>query len=403
MSNSRLCRAAIQAGLAKYIITKSFTGDKWRPLYIKSLIEESQAPEDTRKLSTKVLADVVESLIGVSYIEGGVLKALQCISYFIPDSTWHAVQRGREIMYNATRDDIAASPLYEDLESMLGYSFKKPALLIEALTHGSYGADTKSRSYDRLEFVGDAILDKLIVTRLFQVNPPLKNSQMHSLKTAMVNKDFLAFIILSEHQSQDAEVSVVNGSDGQPAVVETAKTSAIWTYMRHSSPAIGFEQLLANERYKSLRAGITKALEQSTRFPWTLLARIHAPKYMSDIFESLLGAIWVDSDSLEPCMAMVEKLGIIKHLDRMVADAVRMLHPKEEYARMCLDERGRYETRLVDAMAEEKEYSCELYLGDRLMIEIEGGVSKEEVEATAAALAIEILEQERNIEMDTFE
>lgn len=348
-----------------------------------------------------MLADVIESLIGVSYLEGGVPKALKCISYFIPDSTWHGIQRGREIMYNAARDDVVLSPVYENLQSILGYTFRKPALLMEALTHASHGADTKSRSYDRLEFLGDAILDKLVVTRLFDVHPPLKNSQMHSLKTAMVNKDFLAFIVLGEHESQESDVTIVNGSDGQPAIIETTKTVSIWTYMRHSSIAIGCEQAAANARYINLKDSITKELSDGGRFPWPLLARVHAPKYMSDLFESLLGAIWVDSDSLDPCKAMVGRLGIMKHLDRMVADEVRMLHPKEEYAIVAGSERGRYNTTLVDSMGNEKEYACELYLGERLVVEVQGGVSREEVEATAAAMAIDILERERNAAMDT--
>ncbi|CEJ94172.1 hypothetical protein VHEMI09720 [[Torrubiella] hemipterigena] len=400
VSNSRLCRAAVQTHLAQYIIAKPFTGDKWRPLYVEHLLKEVEIPEHSRQLSTKVLADVIESLIGVSYLEGGVSTALKCISYFISDSTWDGVQRGREIMYNAARDDVVLSPLYENLQSILDYTFKKPALLMEALTHASHGADAKSRSYDRLEFLGDAILDKLIVTRLFDVRPPLKNSQMHSLKTAMVNKDFLAFIILGEHESQESDVTVVNGSDGQPEIVEITKTTSIWTYMRHSSMSIGCEQAAAKERYLNLKDSITKELSYGGRFPWPLLARVHAPKYMSDLFESLLGAIWVDSDSLDPCKAMVERLGIMKHLDRMVADEVRMLHPKEEYAIVSGSERGRYNTTLVDSMGDEKEYACELYLGERLVVEVQGGVSREEAEATAAALAIDILEQERNAVMD---
>lgn len=59
VSNSRLSRAAIEAGLDSFIVTKPFTGHKWRPIYIEDILEVGS---DTKKreLSTKVLADVVE-------------------------------------------------------------------------------------------------------------------------------------------------------------------------------------------------------------------------------------------------------------------------------------------------------------------------------------------------------
>lgn len=62
VSNANLARASLTKGLDKYILTKPFTGNKWRPLYVSDLLSE-QTPI-RRQLSTKTLADVVESLIG---------------------------------------------------------------------------------------------------------------------------------------------------------------------------------------------------------------------------------------------------------------------------------------------------------------------------------------------------
>ena len=62
VSNANLARASIDRGLDKYILTKPFTGHKWRPLYISDMLSE-KVPS-SRQLSTKTLADVVESLIG---------------------------------------------------------------------------------------------------------------------------------------------------------------------------------------------------------------------------------------------------------------------------------------------------------------------------------------------------
>jgi dsRNA-specific ribonuclease len=58
VSNSRLSRAAIEAGLDSFIITQSFKGHKWRPVYIDDMLDP---PLDAKRdMSTKVLADVVE-------------------------------------------------------------------------------------------------------------------------------------------------------------------------------------------------------------------------------------------------------------------------------------------------------------------------------------------------------
>jgi len=62
VSNARLSRAAVEIGLDRFIITKAFTGRKWRPLFIDDLLQKPQ--DEKREMSSKVLADVVEALIG---------------------------------------------------------------------------------------------------------------------------------------------------------------------------------------------------------------------------------------------------------------------------------------------------------------------------------------------------
>ena len=58
--NSNLAKAAVAAGLDKYILTKMFTGTKWWPTYTSELLAQQV---QTRLVSTKTLADVVEALI----------------------------------------------------------------------------------------------------------------------------------------------------------------------------------------------------------------------------------------------------------------------------------------------------------------------------------------------------
>ena len=60
------------------------------------------------------------------------------------------------------------------LEERIGYSFKDISLLKQALTHSSYANEQKINklpNYERLEFLGDAVLELVSSEFLFQENP----------------------------------------------------------------------------------------------------------------------------------------------------------------------------------------------------------------------------------------
>lgn len=79
------------------------------------------------------------------------------------------------------------------LEQVLNYHFKDIKLLEQALTHRS-----KSEiNYERLEFVGDGILDYVIALNLFQKYPQLKEGDLSKIRAALVNQDSLAIIAKS--------------------------------------------------------------------------------------------------------------------------------------------------------------------------------------------------------------
>jgi len=45
-----------------------------------------------------------------------------------------------------------------DLERRLGYKFRDPSYLLQAITHASYSSNRATDCYQRLEFLGDAVL-----------------------------------------------------------------------------------------------------------------------------------------------------------------------------------------------------------------------------------------------------
>ncbi|POR32920.1 Dicer-like protein 2 [Tolypocladium paradoxum] len=395
VANSRLCRAALDSGLAKFILTRPFTGQKWRPLYLDDHLQQNQKPGKGRRLSTKTLADVVEALIGASYVDGGIPKAVACISTFLPECKWQDLDQCRSSLFNIARADETLPPVLGPLEELIGYSFRKKALLVEAMTHASYVMDTGRRSYERLEFLGDAVLDNIIVTRLFSAEPRLPHHQMHLRKTAMVNGDFLAFVVMENGLRQSDSVVTEDLE-----VVKKETSLPIWKFMRHASVGIGLEQNSTLERHQALRDEILAAMEIGTHYPWALLARVRAKKFFSDLFEALLGAVWVDSGSKEACEAILARFDILSYLDRIIRDKVHVQHPKEELGHWAVTQTVTYKIDVRETRDGDKTYLCKVLVGTRVVAEVDDGVSTEEATTKAAQEAVKLLRMEKESSSD---
>jgi ribonuclease III len=79
------------------------------------------------------------------------------------------------------------------IEQKLGYRFSQVALLNEALTHRSHSAIHN----ERLEFLGDSVLNCAIAEALFRRFPQLAEGELSRLRAALVNKNVLHEIALS--------------------------------------------------------------------------------------------------------------------------------------------------------------------------------------------------------------
>ena len=79
------------------------------------------------------------------------------------------------------------------VEERLGYTFKDPGLLREALTHAST-ASARERSNERLEFLGDAVLGMVICDHLFREHPSALEGELTKIKSAVVSRQTCAVI-----------------------------------------------------------------------------------------------------------------------------------------------------------------------------------------------------------------
>jgi ribonuclease-3 len=76
------------------------------------------------------------------------------------------------------------------LQRQLGYTFKDPELMILALTHRSFA----SQNNERLEFLGDAILNFVAGEELFQRFPLAREGQLSRLRARLVKGETLAIL-----------------------------------------------------------------------------------------------------------------------------------------------------------------------------------------------------------------
>lgn len=84
----------------------------------------------------------------------------------------------------------------EELEKRIGYCFKDKELLRQAITHSSYANElriNKSGHYERLEFLGDAVLELVTSDFLYHEHPDIQEGQLTKLRASMVCEQSLAF------------------------------------------------------------------------------------------------------------------------------------------------------------------------------------------------------------------
>ncbi|EAU81005.1 hypothetical protein CC1G_03181 [Coprinopsis cinerea okayama7 len=296
-----------------------------------------------KQLSTKVLADVIESLIGAAYISGGFPLGYECAKFFDLGLKWAPLPTRVDQILSRVQpeDDIPIPPQLADVEHMLGYTFKRKILLIEALTHASYREHINTISYERMEFIGDSILDMVVTDMLYRAPREYSPGHIHLRRSAVVNGHFLAYICLGMWRELEGVMPQPSASSNagkddwnpylNPPTFEegtTAHRIHLSQCLLHSSQQVLDDLRNTVERYELRREEIADALEHGSIFPWSSLTRLQAPKFLSDIVESTIGAAFIDSGfSIPVVTSIIRRIGILPVLERIIRDDVDVLHP----------------------------------------------------------------------------
>ena len=349
VSNANLAKMAIGRRLYKWIIRDILIPRKWKPMRASdpaALVfdEKPQSSPDmanmtekqkrrvsvARNLSTKVLADVVEALIGAAYFHGGFAMGIECMKVFDLDLSWRPLPECIDAMCSRVVDLPYYPTQIGIVESILGYTFRRKTIAVEALTHASYQSDLETISYERMEFLGDAVLDMLVTDYIYGApGKDYRPGNIHLIKTAVVNAHFLAMLCLRASTELPVVMPTWSQGDGV-TVTEDQQCLYLYKCLLHSNVHILDEQRATFTRWERPggRDEIEAALTEGRAFPWSALTSLQAPKFLSDMFESLLGAVYLDSrGDLDTVRDVLRRLGHWEVLESIVNRDTDVQHP----------------------------------------------------------------------------
>lgn len=158
---------------------------------------------------------------------------------------------------------------FENFERKINYTFQNKAYLLQAFTHASYHYNTITDCYQRLEFLGDAILDYLITKHLYEDPRQHSPGVLTDLRSALVNNTIFASLAVKYDYHK---------------------------YFKAISPELFhvIDDFVQFQLEKNEMQGMDSELRRSEEDE-EKEEDIEVPKAMGDIFESLAGAVYMDS------------------------------------------------------------------------------------------------------------
>ncbi|WJX95975.1 endoribonuclease Dicer [Trifolium repens] len=144
-------------------------------------------------LYRKTIADVVEALVGAFIVDSGFKAAVSFLAWIGIEVNFEASQLVNICTASVGYFPLSAEVDIPSLEGKLGHHFVHKGLLLQAFVHPSYNKHGGG-CYQRLEFLGDAVLDFLITSYLYSAYPSLKPGQLTDLRALSVNNKAFACV-----------------------------------------------------------------------------------------------------------------------------------------------------------------------------------------------------------------
>lgn len=234
-----------------------------------------------QQVADKTVADTVEAILGTCVKSIGIERSFKVLEMFgiLPKSKQFDITQllSRRLASPRIRTNIKDHEVdemitnYKVLEQSIGYTFKDRAYLLQALTHPSYPTNRLAGCYQQLEFLGDAVLDFLITAFIYERCPHMDPGQLTDLRSALVNNVTLACLtvrnkfhlyMLSQNQQLSEHI-----------------TKFVEFQVKQNHEVTEHVEILREEH--DVLCGMAECVD--------------VPKALGDIFEALIGAIFLDS------------------------------------------------------------------------------------------------------------
>ncbi|GMJ15749.1 dicer-like 3, DICER-LIKE 3 [Hibiscus trionum] len=371
--NSTLHKLGTNHKLQGYIRDCAFDPRRWlapgqqsvRPVPCKCGVDSREVPLDKmfqtedpktkvgiscdrghRWMCSKTISDCVEALIGAYYVSGGLIAALHVMKWLgidvELDPSWVA-----EAINRASLQSYVPNDEIHIIESKIGYKFSIKFLLQEALTHASV---LEFYCYQRLEFLGDSVLDLLITRYLYRNHADIDPGELTDLRSASVNNENLA------------QVAVRND---------------LHKHLQHCST------LLLNQISEYVQS-FPESRDATQSRP-----DIKGPKALGDLVESIVGAILIDTNmNLDEVWRISEPL-----LSPIVTPDKLELPPLRELYELC-DSLGYFTREKCSNKGEMVHAELRLQLDDILLVRVGFGRSKKVAKGKAASYLLKELEDQ---------
>lgn len=118
----------------------------------------------------------------------------------------------------------------EELEKKIGYKFKNQKLLKTALTHTSYAYEKNVQSNEKLEYLGDSILEFISSEYLYKNYPKLKEGEMTKVRATVVCESSLYKIAQRYNFGEKlylGKSEIMSGGRNRPAILADSVEAVI--------------------------------------------------------------------------------------------------------------------------------------------------------------------------------
>ncbi|KAI5116563.1 hypothetical protein M0805_001548 [Coniferiporia weirii] len=260
VSNRLLLARAREVQLERFLTSEQHDARAWQTVLAPPastgvyIAGSEEIPFVRRVFPRRSLQDCMEASLGASYIAGGIDLALRT-------GTVLGLCFGGDVPWPKRYPALKKAPpaaLFNGLQKDLQYEFRNGHILVEAVKHASFDSNDGS-CYQRLEFLGDAVLELVVTTFLFKKFPEAKSGQLTSMRARLICNAALSALAV--------------------------KRLSLHKYLLANN--VGLSKEIARE----VDILSSASYEDIVINDW----KYDPPKVLGDIFESVLGAIFVDN------------------------------------------------------------------------------------------------------------